>query len=204
MDKSVLITQNPEPGSRLLKFCGDTQVFTATLSQPMTGRAWLRTNIGHGRIARQGNNWSYCYARRQWHLVDDTALKYPYLARFDREMIALARRFRLLYGSQPHLVYEHSLDKIIAFERSGLLFVFNFHPHQSFSDYRFNAAPGRYRLLFDSDASQYGGHGRLTPDQIHTTLADPSGASGQQTLSLYLPSRSAQVLEITSDDTMAS
>jgi hypothetical protein len=53
MDKSVLITQNPEPGSRLLKFCGDTQVFTATLSQPMTGRAWLRTNIGHGRIARQ-------------------------------------------------------------------------------------------------------------------------------------------------------
>ena len=53
MDKSALITQNPEPGSRLLKFCGDTQVFTATFSQPITGKAWLRTNIGHGRIARQ-------------------------------------------------------------------------------------------------------------------------------------------------------
>jgi 1,4-alpha-glucan branching enzyme len=119
-------------------------------------------------------------------------------------MIALARRSRLLDGSQSRLVYEHSLDKIIAFERSGLLFVFNLHPHQSFSDYRFKAAPGRYRLILDSDASQYGGHGRLTPDQIHTTLADPSGASSQKILSLYLPSRSAQVLEITSDDTMAS
>ena len=168
---------------------------------------FMGNEFGHPEwidFPRQGNNWSYGYARRQWHLVDDTTLKYPYMARFDREMIALARRSQLLEGSQPHLVHEHSLDKIIAFERSGLLLVFNLHPHQSFSDYRFKTAPGQYHLIFDSDASQYGGHGRLTPDQIHTTLVDTAGASGQQTLSLYLPSRSAQVLEIISDDTMAS
>ncbi len=167
---------------------------------------FMGNEFGHPEwidFPRRGNNWSYGYARRQWHLVDDTTLKYSYMARFDREMIALARRKGLLEGSQPRLVYEHSLDKIIAFERSGLLFVFNLHPHQSFSDYRFRAAPGRYCLVFDSDAPQYGGHGRLAPDQIHTTLADPSGAAGQQTLSLYLPSRSAQVLEITSENTMA-
>ena len=40
---------------------------------------------------REGNNWSYNYARRQWHLVDDPTLRYHFLARFDRDMIALAQ-----------------------------------------------------------------------------------------------------------------
>ena len=166
---------------------------------------FMGNEFGHPEwidFPRQGNNWSFFYARRQWHLVDDTGLKYHYLAQFDREMIDLAQRYNLMGEAQPHLVYEHSLDKIIAFERSGLLFVFNFHPNQSFSDYRFSAPPGRYVLIVDSDAPQYGGHGRLTPDQIHRTFADAPDASDRQMLSLYLPSRSAQVLEYSSDDTI--
>ena len=168
---------------------------------------FMGNEFGHPEwidFPRPGNNWSYWYARRQWHLLDDTRLKYHYLAQFDREMVDLARRFNLMAGDHAILVYEHSLDKIIVFERSGLLFVFNFHPHQSFSDYGFKAPPGRYRLVLDSDASQYSGHGRLVPDQIHITLADTSDASDWQTLRLYLPSRSAQVLEYTSDNKMGS
>jgi predicted glycogen debranching enzyme len=45
--------QDPEPGSRIIKFCGDTQKFSLTLSRVKNGKAWIRTNIGYGQIARK-------------------------------------------------------------------------------------------------------------------------------------------------------
>jgi 1,4-alpha-glucan branching enzyme len=143
---------------------------------------------------REGNNWSYRYARRQWHLVDDENLKYQFLARFDRDMISLSRDHRLLESAEIRLVYEHSDNKIIIFERSGLLFIFNFHPERSYSDYRFEAPPGKYRMIFNSDAPEYGGHNRLHPDQYHLTLFDISMGREKNLLSLYLPTRTALVL----------
>ena len=53
MDNSDQITQGPGPGSRILKFRGDTQTFALYLNQAEKGRAWLRTNIGHAQIARR-------------------------------------------------------------------------------------------------------------------------------------------------------
>jgi len=41
---------------------------------------------------REGNDWSYHYARRQWHLRDDPQLVYHFLADFDNAMIRLARQ----------------------------------------------------------------------------------------------------------------
>ena len=38
---------------------------------------------------RQGNGWSYKYARRQWELVDNEQYLYSDLNRFDRDMIHL-------------------------------------------------------------------------------------------------------------------
>ena len=32
--------------------------------------------------------------------------------------------------------WKHEDDKVIVFERAGLVFVFNFHTHKSFSDYK--------------------------------------------------------------------
>ena len=134
---------------------------------------------------REGNGWSYDHARRQWHLMDNPDLKYAYLARFDHHMIALARTFRLLdsLGPQPLLI--HSDHKILAFERGGLLFVFNFHPTCSHKDYPIEVGPGEYEMIMDSDAMEYGGHGRLRKGQRHFTAP---------ALSLYLPTRTALVL----------
>ena len=142
---------------------------------------------------RSGNDWSYHYARRQWHLVDDPSLKYHLLARFDRQMIALADDVTLLDPPGPRLLHEHSDDKIIACERAGLLFVFNFHPYRSYSDYRIVAPPGTYRMILDSDSEAFGGHGRLTPTQEHVAIA--AGENGPYHLSLYLPHRTAIVLK---------
>ena len=159
---------------------------------------FMGNEFGHPEwidFPRKENSWSYRYARRQWHLVDDTNLKYHLLARFDHDMIALAQQYRLLEIQGPALLFEHFGDKVIAFNRAGLLFVFNFHPSNSYVDYQFEALPGKYRMVFDSDAERYGGHGRLLPDQYHETSIDVSGNRKRYLISLYLPTRTAFVLE---------
>lgn len=159
---------------------------------------FMGNEFGHPEwidFPRQGNNWSYHYARRQWHLVDDPFLKYHLLANFDRDMIVLAKQFHILESFAPMLLYENTHDKIIAFRRSGLLFVFNFHPTCSFTDYCFDAPPGTYRMIFDSDAQKYGGYGRLIPDHEHKTICDETINSKRHFISLYLPTRTGIVLK---------
>jgi len=52
MDKNYQLLQNPAPGSRMVKFCGDTVDFTLTLTQPQNGSAWVRTNLGQAKTIR--------------------------------------------------------------------------------------------------------------------------------------------------------
>lgn len=144
---------------------------------------------------REGNNWSYRYARRQWPLLDNKNLRYHLLAHFDRDMIETAQRFRLLESSEIDLLHEHADHKIIVFQRCGLLFAFNFHPTRSFADYRLDAPPGEYQMILNTDDSTYGGHGRLAADQSHFTIPANSADDLRQILSLYLPTRTAIVLK---------
>lgn len=158
---------------------------------------FMGNEFGHPEwidFPRQENAWSYRYARRQWHLVDHPDLKYRFLANFDRDMIALAKRFRVLESKGPDLLYEHSDDKVIAFRRAGLVFVFNFHATMSHVNYRFMLRPGKCRMILDSDDRLYGGHGRLQPDQYHFTRPEAFGSQLQHCISLYLPTRTALVL----------
>jgi 1,4-alpha-glucan branching enzyme len=164
---------------------------------------FMGNEFGHPEwidFPREGNNWSYHYARRQWHLVDDPKLKYGFNACFDRDMIALAKKFQLLDAPWPNLIYEHAGNKILVFERAGLLFAFNFHPVQSYSDFRFAAPPGKYKMFLNSDAAGYGGHRRLQPGQEHLTDTDVVSDHKCHFLSLYLPARTAQVLQRISND----
>ena len=109
-------------------------------------------------------------------------------------MIALVKTHHLLETSIPQLLHEDSEKKVIIFKRADLIFAFNFNPYQSFTDYRFEAPPGKYMMILDCDAQKYGGHGRLLPQQAHFTMVDNSEGKSQHSLSLYLPARSAFVL----------
>ena len=109
---------------------------------------FMGNEFGHPEwidFPREGNNWSSQYARRQWHLVDDTTLRYQFLARFDHDMIALARRLRIYKSGEPRLLHEHGESLVIAFERAGLIFAFSFHPTASHFGYRIETPPGTYR-----------------------------------------------------------
>ncbi|BBO91317.1 alpha amylase C-terminal domain-containing protein [Desulfosarcina ovata] len=157
---------------------------------------FMGNEFGHPEwidFPREGNQWSCRYARRQWSLVDDPGLKYHLLARFDQRMIALCRQADLLSAPDLSLLWDHDGDKVLAFLRGGWIFVFNFHPQHSFTDYGIPAPDIAYRMVLDTDARPFGGHGRLAPDQVHHTLPDPSNPWGTR-LSLYLPSRTGIVL----------
>lgn len=143
---------------------------------------------------REGNHWSYHYARRQWHLVDDPGLKYQLLSRFDRHMIERVGQSGLLEQNDLLPLWDHDPDKVLAFVRCGWVFVFNFHPTQSFPDYGIPAPSGSYRMVLDTDDRQFGGHGRLTPGQVHRTVAEQGNPWGTR-LMVYLPSRTGLVLK---------
>lgn len=156
---------------------------------------FMGNEFGHPEwidFPREGNNWSFRYARRQWRLMHDSGLRYHGLAIFDRDMIELSRTCRILETSDMRLLVADDILKILAFERNNLIFVFNFHPTQSYIDHLIPSFSGKFRMVFDSDATCYGGHGRLRPGQIHFSQMD---SSQRHHVSLYLPTRTALVLQ---------
>ena len=172
------------------------RLFTLALG----GQAYLNfmgNEFGHPDwidFPREGNNWSYQYARRQWSLVRNPDLKYRFLGEFDRQMIRLADSYKLLVANFADQIWMDHDNKTIVFRKAGLLFIFNFHPFNSIPDYAFRVPdPGDYQLVLNSDSLQFGGHGRVFENTIHTTVFDPADSSHM--LRVYNINRSVQVFE---------
>ncbi|MDE6243866.1 MAG: alpha amylase C-terminal domain-containing protein, partial [Muribaculaceae bacterium] len=144
---------------------------------------------------REGNGWGYKYARRQWSLVDREDLKYKYLNRFDNAMIEAVSKCYDFQAKPVEKLWEKDDDQVLAFMRGDLVFVFNFSPNKSFTDYGFLAPEGEYEVLLDSDAKSFGGFGNIDDTVHHFTTPDPLyKPSGKGWLKMYLPARTAQVL----------
>lgn len=70
----------------------------------------------------------------------------------------LDEEYHWLSSSQAWVSLKNEDDKVIVFERAGLLFVFNFHSTNSFTDYRVGVdVAGEYKIVLSSDDKQYGG-----------------------------------------------
>ena len=159
---------------------------------------FMGNEFGHPEwidFPRQGNNWSYHYARRQWSLRDNPELKYRFLAEFDEAMIRIAAKYDLIRSESPWKWHEHVDDHTLSFSRAGLLFVFNFDATRSFTGYQVKAPEGRYRLLLDSDSPEFGGFERLQAGQTYTSGGGFHGDDLQHFINMSLPSRTALVLE---------
>ncbi|KAK3110025.1 alpha-1,4-glucan branching enzyme [Teratosphaeriaceae sp. CCFEE 6253] len=143
---------------------------------------------------REGNGNSFHYARRQFNLPDDEALRYGGLNAFDAAMQHAEARYGWLHAPQAYVSLKNETDKVIVFERAGLLWVFNFHPSQSFTDYRVGVEEGgTYRVVINTDAPEFGGLGRV--EQGGRYFTTDFGWNGRRNfLQCYLPSRTAVVL----------
>ncbi|EEB10319.1 1,4-alpha-glucan branching enzyme, putative [Pediculus humanus corporis] len=164
------------------------------ITHGLGGEAYLNfmgNEFGHPEwldFPREGNNNSYFYARRQWNLVDDDLLKYKFLNNFDAAMNQLEEKYGWLHKDSGFVSCKHEDDKIIAFERAELLFLFNFHPHKSFTNYRVGVElPGNYKILLSSDDSDYGGFGRIDTSLTYSTSSE--GSHGRKNSLLVLPQR---------------
>jgi len=152
---------------------------------------FIGNEFGHPEwvdFPRLGNKWSYQYARRQWSLVDDPLLRYQQLDKWDKVMIQLAKDYQLLAsapGVQLHLDPE---KKILAYERGGLIFVYSFHPTESYFGFPIRVPEaGTYQIILDSDEKEYGGFARLDKTVKYKTDKD-------QIVNLYVPNRVVMVL----------
>lgn len=137
---------------------------------------------------REGNGNSFKHARRQWNILDDKLLRYKYLNEFDKAMNWTEDKYGWLSAHpvslspsswsgfqssiQAYVSLKHEGDKVIAFERAGLVFIFNFHYDKSYTDYRIGVdVPGEYKIVLSSDAKEFGGWDRVDTgvSRFHTT-----------------------------------
>lgn len=146
---------------------------------------------------REGNNDSFHYCRRQWGLIDDHLLRYQYLNEFDAAMQATEERYKWLRAPQAYISLKHEGDKVIVFERAGVLFIFNFHPTNSYTDYRVGVeVPGVYRIVLDTDDKKFGGHGLIDHAKTECHTTDFAWNNRKNYLQVYLPSRTAIALAL--------
>ena len=157
---------------------------------------FMGNEFGHPEwvdFPRQGNDWSYKYARRQWELVDNEQYLYSDLNRFDRDMIHLISGVGGFERLPIDKVWDKEFDQVLAYSRKDMLFVFNFNPCRSFTDYGIPVDKGSYRIVLNTDNTAYGGFGLV--DETLTYTTQPTDDSHRQQLRLYIPSRSAFVLK---------
>ncbi|WP_298648697.1 alpha amylase C-terminal domain-containing protein [uncultured Proteiniphilum sp.] len=160
---------------------------------------FMGNEFGHPEwidFPREGNHWSYKYARRQWNLADDRNLKYHYLGDFDKAMIRLIRSVTDFQAFPLVKIWDNDNDNILAYMRKELLFVYNFNPQKSYSDYGILVPAGEYEIALDTDNQQFGGFGLNDDTLHHFTMYDPLYAKDNKGwLQLYLPARTAIVMK---------
>ena len=160
---------------------------------------FMGNEFGHPEwidFPREGNGWSHKYARRQWSLVDNPAYNYTLLGQFDKEMIELVGDVRNFQNRPVQEVWHNDGDQILAFSRKDLIFVFNFSPNRSFTDYGLLVPEGSYKIVLNTDAERFGGQANVDDTQTHFTMFDRLHARRKKGwLKLYIPARTALVLK---------
>lgn len=160
---------------------------------------FMGNEFGHPEwidFPREGNGWSHKYARRQWSLVDNRSLAYSWLGDFDRSIMSVIGGMKHFQDKDVVEYWHNDGDQVLAFGRGNLVFVFNFNPTRSFQDYGFLVPSGSYRIVLDSDSTDFGGFGRIDDSQEHFTVYDQLySKQHKEWLKLYLPSRTAVVLK---------
>ena len=159
---------------------------------------FMGNEFGHPEwidFPREGNNWSHKYARRQWNLVDNKDLDYHFLGDFDREMLKVIKSEKNFNRTPVLEIWHNDADQILAYMRGDLLFVFNFSPTRSFTDYGLLVPTGSYDIVLDTDNKKFGGNGLNDDSMMHLTNYDSLYIDERKEwLKLYLPARSALVL----------
>ena len=104
--------------------------------------------------------------------------------------------FGFLSNKYQYVTLKHEGDKLIVFEKGDLLFIFNFHPYQSFDNYRIGTIWGSpHTIVLDSDGPRFFGKSRLVYGHDHEfPSVHENWMNRPNYIQIYIPSRTCIVL----------
>ena len=104
--------------------------------------------------------------------------------------------YEILNANHQYITLMHEKDKIIAFEKGDLLFIFNFHPYQSFEHYRIGTNwASEHIIILDTDEKRFDGKDRLKHGHSNLfPVKKEKWMNRPNYIQLYIPSRTAIVL----------
>ena len=168
-----------------------------TLSTSSNGYLnFMGNEFGHPEwidFPREGNEWSYQFARRQWSLSENTDLAYSYLNEFDKDMVNFFSKNSIINVLDIENTIIKEYDQVLIFTRGKYVFVFNFNPFVSFTDYGFPVEKGAYEIILNTDNKKYLGYGRVDENITYNTVINQE--QNKNCLKLYIPARSAFVMK---------
>ncbi len=166
------------------------------LTMSLGGNGYLTfmgNEFGHPEwidFPREGNGWSYHYCRRQWSLADNENLKYTYLNAFEKAMVKLAKKYRLLAGKDAQLALHNDMQTMV-YRKGNAYFAFNFSPENAYDGFFLPTdKPGEFGVVMSTDDFCFGGQGR-----VHHKRYTAEEIDGRWGIRLYLPNRTAIIVE---------
>ncbi|CAM8990691.1 unnamed protein product [Rhodiola kirilowii] len=169
----------------------------------ISGHAYLNfmgNEFGHPKkveFPMASNDFSFELANRQWDLLSREGVHQD-LFIFDKDMLKLDTVEKVLSRRPPDVHHVNDSAMVIAALRGSFLFIFNFHPENSYDKYAVGVGEaGEYQILLNTDDLKYGGQGKIKDNQdIQRTIT--RRIDGQRScLEVCLPSRTAQVYKLT-------
>ena len=156
---------------------------------------FMGNEFGHPEwidFPREGNGWSHFYCRRQWHLLDDSTLRYRFLNAFDKAMIRFIIDKKILLHPSKALFIDQNCQ-VLTYVCAGYVFVINISPDRSYDGYWLTVpSKGEYRTVMSTDEGRFGGYDRISLDYVYqATLSHGRKAK----MRIYLPARTALCLK---------
>ena len=155
---------------------------------------FMGNEFGHPEwidFPREGNGWSFDYCRRQWSLKNNGYLKYEWLDKFDKDLVALTKEHNMFDQKMANQLLMKSPEQTIVFTRKDLMFALNFSPANSLTDVLVPLAEkADYEVAMCSDDEVYGGQGLVK----HMTY-EAKTFNDQHFVQLYIPARTAIILK---------
>lgn len=157
---------------------------------------FMGNEFGHPEwidFPREGNNFSFHYARRLWSLADNDLLKYDWLLKWDRKMLEEIKKNKQL-GNDIFRLWLDNDRKVIAYRNKDIVYIFNFHPQNSYDSFQVPIHDkGKFKVILDTDDEEFGGLGRISKDVIYESKnLENTDYDG---IEIYIPSRTALALK---------
>ncbi|GAB2277765.1 1,4-alpha-glucan-branching enzyme 3, chloroplastic/amyloplastic [Dionaea muscipula] len=194
--------QSTESSISLLRGCSLYKIIRL-ITFTTTGGAYLSfmgNEFGHPKrieFPKPSNNFSFSLANRRWDLLEAGGI-FRDLFSFDKDMMELDQTVKILSRRIPNIHHVNEDTKVISYSRGPLLFIFNFHPTDSYDRYCLGVEEaGEYRIILNTDERKYGGQG-IIPTEKYLRRTSGKRVDGlRNCLEVPLPSRTAQVYKLT-------